>query len=46
MNKWMINKIAFMLGFLPALGLLVAFLLNFIAGSGYTISVNQGALYV
>jgi hypothetical protein len=33
-----------MLGFLPVLSLLITFLLNFIAGPGYTTSVNQGAL--
>jgi hypothetical protein len=46
MNKWMINKRTFMLSFLPVTGLLIALLLNFIAGPGYTTSVNQGALYV
>lgn len=44
MNKWMINKQIFMLGFLPVLGLLVALLLNDIAGPAYTGSVNQSAL--
>ncbi len=43
------NKIVkriFMITSLPVLGLLVAFLLNFIAGPGYTTSVNQTALVV
>ncbi len=42
----MINKRTFMLSFLPVIGLLITLLLNFIAGTGYTTSVNQGALYV
>jgi len=46
MNKWMINKRTFMLSFLPVIGFLITLLLNFIAGSGYTTSVNQGAFYV
>jgi len=35
-----------MIGLLPVLGLLITFILNFIAGPGYTTSVNQGALRV
>ena len=35
-----------MIGFLPALGVLVTLLLNFIAGPAYTTSLNQGALHV
>ena len=46
MKKWMTNKRIFMLGFLPALGVLITFFLNFIAGPGYTTSLNQGALYL
>ena len=46
MNKWVINKRTFILSFLPVTGLLITLLLNFIAGPGYTTSVNQGALYV
>ena len=46
MNKLMINKRIFMIGLLPVLGLLITFILNFIAGPGYTTSVNQGALRV
>lgn len=46
MNKWTINKRIFMVSLLPALGLLITFLLNYIAGPGYTTSVNQGELYV
>lgn len=46
MNKWAFNKRIFMLIFLPVLGLIITFFLNFIAGPGYTTSVNQGALYL
>jgi hypothetical protein len=46
MNKFKINKRIFMLSLLPVLGLLITFILNFIAGPGYTTSVNQGALYI
>jgi hypothetical protein len=46
MKQWMINRRIFILGFLPVLGVLITFLLNFIAGPGYTTSVNQGALYI
>ncbi|MBA6339402.1 hypothetical protein H4J57_19685, partial [Colwellia sp. BRX8-7] len=46
MNKFRINKRIFMIGLLPVLGLLITFILNFIAGPGYTTSVNQGALRV
>jgi hypothetical protein len=46
MNKWLSNKRIFMLGFFPVLGLIITFLLNFIAGPGYTTSVNQGALAI
>jgi hypothetical protein len=46
MNKLRINKRIFMIGLLPVLGLLITFILNFIAGPGYTTSVNQGALRV
>ncbi|WP_210559754.1 hypothetical protein [Psychrosphaera aestuarii] len=35
-----------MLSFVPVLGLLVTVLLNFIAGPGYTTSVNQGAIHL
>jgi hypothetical protein len=46
MKKWMINRRIFILGFLPVLGVIIAFLLNFIAGPAYTTSLNQGALYI
>jgi hypothetical protein len=46
MNKRIINKRIFMLSFLPVLGLLFTFLLNFIAGPGYTNTINQGAIYL
>ncbi len=45
MNKFRINKRIFMIGLLPVLGLLITFILNFIAGPGYTTSINQGALH-
>ena len=42
----MINKRIFMLSFLPVLGVVITFILNFIAGAAYTTSVNQGTLYI
>jgi len=46
MNKRLINKRIFMVSFLPALGLVLTSLLNFMAGPGYFTSVNQGAIYI
>jgi hypothetical protein len=46
MKKLRINKRIFMISLLPVLGLLITFILNFIAGPGYITSVNQGALYI
>lgn len=46
MNKLRINKRIFMMSLLPVLGLLIAFILNFIAGPAHTTSLNQGALRV
>lgn len=44
MNKSLTNKRILLTGFLPVLGVLVSFILNFIAGPAYTTSLNQGAL--
>jgi len=35
-----------MLSFLPVLGVVITFILNFIAGAAYKTSVNQGSLYI
>ena len=46
----MVNKLIYkriiMLICLPILGLLLTFILNFMTGSGYSDSVNQGAIYI
>lgn len=46
MYELKVKKRIFMCLLLPVLGLLITFMLNFIAGPGYTTSLNQGALYI
>ncbi|WP_213609397.1 hypothetical protein [Pseudoalteromonas sp.] len=46
MNKWMTKKRIITLATLPVAGLSFTILLNFLAGPGYSTSINQGAVAV
>jgi hypothetical protein len=46
MSKWMTKKRIAMLTAVPLTGLIFTVLLNFLAGQGYSTSMNQGAVAV
>lgn len=46
MSKWMTKKRIMMLAVLPLAGLSFTILLNLLVGSGYSTSINQGAVAV